>query len=100
MEWQDYFVVAIAPTHAAYVQVWTYHECAWGRTLINGLLLRQITPDEISPRFHREISLVNQPLAPTHPLYHQWQADSDQSEEQIQPPMVGRFLGTLWKLFH
>lgn len=72
-KWQDYFVVAIAPTRTAYVQVWTYQGFNHGLTLIDGLCLRQIAADDIPPRQASNFSLVNAPLAPTHPLYSRWQ---------------------------
>ncbi len=61
-EWTDYFAVAIAPTHTAYVQVWTYQGVDHGLTYINGLSLRQIQPEELPPRRKKHLVLDNQPL--------------------------------------
>ena len=72
-KWKDYFVVAIAPTHATDVQVWTYQGCGQGCTIISALSLRQITPENIPPRLEQRFSLVNAPLSPAHPLYARWQ---------------------------
>ncbi|MEM9804770.1 MAG: hypothetical protein AAF959_05780, partial [Cyanobacteria bacterium P01_D01_bin.56] len=75
VRWKDYFVVAIAPTHAVNLQVWTYQGCAQGRTMLSGLSLKQIAPEDIPPRFRGDFALVNAPLSPSHPLYDRWQAD-------------------------
>lgn len=72
-KWQDYFVVAIAPKNTAYVQVWTYQGFDHGLTLIDGLSLQQISPNNVPPRQVSQFSLVNAPLNPRHSLYSRWQ---------------------------
>ncbi|MEM1254115.1 MAG: hypothetical protein AAGI69_16915 [Cyanobacteria bacterium P01_H01_bin.21] len=64
-QWQDYFVVALAPTRAAYVQVWAYQDFDHGMTQIDGLSLRQIDPDDMPPTQVSQFILINGPLAPT-----------------------------------
>ena len=64
-QWQDYFVVALAPTRAAYVQVWTYQDFDHGMTQIDGLSLRQIDPDDMPPTQVSQFMLINGPLALT-----------------------------------
>ncbi|MGD1950642.1 MAG: hypothetical protein ACFB14_13495 [Leptolyngbyaceae cyanobacterium] len=64
-QWQDYFVVALAPTRAAYGQVWTYQDFDHGMTQIDGLSLRQIDPDDMPPTQVGQFILINGPLAPT-----------------------------------
>jgi hypothetical protein len=61
--WQDYFVVEIAPTNAAYVQVWTYQSSDHGTTHIDGLSLRKISEDNVPPVQVSQFSLINAPLA-------------------------------------
>ncbi len=63
--WQDYFVVAIAPTNAAYVQVWTYQNSDQGTTHIDSLSLQQIHADNLPPVQVSRFSLINAPLAAT-----------------------------------
>ncbi|MBX2862644.1 MAG: hypothetical protein KTR27_03745 [Leptolyngbyaceae cyanobacterium MAG.088] len=62
-QWQDYFVIAIAPTNTAYVQVWTYQDSDQGVTQIDGLALRQIDENNLPPTQVSKFSLINAPLA-------------------------------------
>ena len=64
-QWQDYFVIALAPTRAAYVQVWTYQDFDRGLTQIDGLSLRQINPDDMPPPQVSQFVLINGPLSLT-----------------------------------
>ncbi|MBT9316845.1 hypothetical protein [Leptothoe spongobia] len=63
-EWHDYCAVAIAPTHAAYAQIWTYQSVDHSLTYIDGLSLRHITPQDLPIRPFNRFTLVHKPLDP------------------------------------
>ena len=64
-KWHDYYAVAIAPTHSAYVQVWTYQNSDHGLTYIDGLSLREINPKDLPTRPFNRFVLNHEPLDPT-----------------------------------
>ncbi|MEM9265027.1 MAG: hypothetical protein AAGA46_05850 [Cyanobacteria bacterium P01_F01_bin.13] len=68
-QWCDYFVVAIAPTRTAYVQVWTYQGFDHGLTYIDGLSLRQISPEDVPPCKNSQFVLENTPLTSANNIF-------------------------------
>ncbi|NEQ52604.1 MAG: hypothetical protein F6K11_21105 [Leptolyngbya sp. SIO3F4] len=65
LKWCDHYAVAVAPTHAAYVQVWTYQGSDHGLTYIDGLSLRQIKAEDLPARPLNRFALANELQDPT-----------------------------------
>ncbi|MEM7793502.1 MAG: hypothetical protein AAF579_03500 [Cyanobacteria bacterium P01_C01_bin.118] len=63
-KWNDYCAVAIAPTHATYVQIWAYQCFDHGVTHIDGFSLRQIYPKDLPTRPVNRFRLIHAPLDP------------------------------------
>lgn len=68
-KWHDYYAVEMAPSRAAYVQVWTYQSSNHGLTYIDGLSLRAINPNDLPTRPFNRFRLSHAPLAPGNSLF-------------------------------
>ena len=92
-KWHDYYAVEMAPSRAAYVQVWTYQSSNHGLTYIDGLSLRAIGPHELPTRPFNRFRLSHEPLAPGNSLFSDSPGPvfTDKQDRGGSPVAVGRY---------